>query len=50
MKKIFSFFAVLTVLLFGLNACQKEIEQVEIPVTTHTLKFVADAPNNKDDG
>ncbi len=47
MKKIFGLFAVLAALLLGLNACQKEIVPVEKPVVSHTISFVADAPQTK---
>ena len=47
MKKTFGFFAVLTVFLLGFSSCQKEVNQVEKTVATHTLKFVANAPLTK---
>lgn len=47
MKKLTELFAVFTVSLFAFNACRSELQPVEKPAVTHSLKFVADAPTAK---
>ena len=47
MKKLTELFAVFTVSLFTLNACHNELQPVEKPAVTHSLKFVAEAPSTK---